>query len=156
MVCGRIDLTWFRLQKNRLIVACGFAINMYHGHYTRWNPLPALEGKRMFCEAVHDNWEGFRIWLRPDAGGQVLVVSFGTVEFYAYGNTSPALFAIVASRLPSLEHVFWTVEDSALTAESHRQSCGTTDDLKLTHFAFLSASDCVDVLAVEPATFRGL
>jgi hypothetical protein len=128
---------------------------MYHGRYIRWNPLPALEGKRMFCEAVHDDWEGFRIWLRPDAGGQMLVVSFGTVEFYACSSEGRRLATIANSADLVFPHIFWIVEESALSAEFHRQSNGTTDDLKIKHFAFLSASDCVDVLALEPPTFRG-
>ena len=30
---------------------------MFIGRYIRWNPIPLLEGKRMYCEAVHDDWD---------------------------------------------------------------------------------------------------
>jgi hypothetical protein len=129
---------------------------MYHGRYIRWNPLPARERRRLYCEAVHDDWEGFRIWLRPDTAGPMLIVTSHGVQFYACSNESKRL-ATIANQAPlDFPHAFWIVEDSALLAEFHRQSCSTTDDLKITHYAILSASDCVDVLALEPPVFSGL
>jgi hypothetical protein len=127
---------------------------MYYGRYIRWNPLPAFAGQRLYCEAVHDDWEGFRIWFRSADGGGMLVAAFHDVLFYACSDEGKRL-AEIANEVPlQFPHVFWTVEDSALIAEFHRQSCGTTTDLKITHYAFLSASDCVDVLAIEAPSFN--
>jgi hypothetical protein len=128
---------------------------MFYGRYVRWNPLPALEGKRMYCEAVHDDWEGFRIWLRPEREGAMLVVTFPSVLFYANTDEGNRLSKIANETALDFPHVFWKVEDSALIAEFHRQSCGTTEGLQITHYAFPSASDCVDVLSLEPPQFRG-
>jgi hypothetical protein len=35
---------------------------MWQGKYQKWNPIPHLENKRLYVGAVHDDWEGFRIW----------------------------------------------------------------------------------------------
>jgi hypothetical protein len=128
---------------------------MFFGRYIRWNPVPALEGKRMYCEAVHDDCEDVRIWLRPDFEGPMLVVKFSISLFYASSDERHRL-AQTANDVPlSFPHVFWVVEESALLAEFHRQSVGTQDDLKITHYAFLSASSCIDVLSIEPPSFEG-
>ena len=37
-----------------------------------------------------------------------------------------------------------------LAAEFHRQSLGTRASWNITHYAFLSVNDCIDVLATEP------
>jgi hypothetical protein len=128
---------------------------MFYGRYIRWNPIPQLQGKRMYCEAVHDDWEGFRIWLRPDFEGPMLIVKFSCALFYACSDERHRL-APIANDVPlNFPHAFWIVEGSALLAEFHRQSVDTLDDLKITHYAFLSASSCIDVLSIEPPGFEG-
>jgi hypothetical protein len=126
---------------------------MFYGRYIRWNPVPLLEGKRMYCEAVHDDWEGFRIWLKPETGVSMLIVVFPAVLFYACSDESRRLAKIANDAPLNFPHTFWTVEESTLIAEFHRQSCGTTDGLQITHYAFLSATDCVDVLSIVPPNF---
>jgi hypothetical protein len=128
---------------------------MYQGRYTRWNPVPEYDGKRMYCEAVHDDWEGFRIWLSPDPHARMLVVSFPSVLFYANSDEGKRLSKVENDEEMKFPHVFWKVENSSLVAELHRQSSGTTESLDITHYAFLSCSDCIDVLATEEPVFRG-
>jgi hypothetical protein len=128
---------------------------MFQGRYVRWNPIPKLEGQRMYCEAVHDDWEGFRIWLSPERPSRMLVVRFEHVLFYANSDEGKRLAPVENDKEMKFPHVFWKVENSALLAEFHRQSSGTSESLEITHFAFLSSSDCIDVLAVGEPHFEG-
>jgi hypothetical protein len=129
---------------------------MFRGRYIRWNPIPQLEGKRMYCEALHDDWEGFRIWLQPDPHGRMLVVRFEHVLFYANSDEGKRLAPVEKGEEMRFPHVFWKVENSALVEEFHRQSAGTCEGLPITHYAFLTSSDCVDVLSVQEPSFSGV
>jgi hypothetical protein len=128
---------------------------MYQGRYIRWNPIPTLEGKGMYCEAVHDDWEGFRIWLSPDPRGGMIIVRFESVLFYANSDEGKRLSSVENQSDLEFPHVFWKVEDSALVTEFHRQSLGTCDGLNITHYAFLTSSDCIDVLSADEPSFEG-
>jgi hypothetical protein len=126
---------------------------MFQGRYTRWNPVPAFEDQRLSCEALHDDWEGFRIWLKPPSGS-MLIVAFPSVLFHASSDDGARLSAIANTAPLDLPHAFWTVEASALIAEFHRQSCDTRRGWNITHFAFLTTNDCIDVLSTEAPVFR--
>ena len=126
---------------------------MHQSTYTRWSPIPEFDGRRMYCEAVHDDWEGFRLWLMPDdRRGGMLVVSFDTVLHFA--NT-PERFRLgrIDPDGMSLPHAFWTVGNSTLVSAFRRDACGTVDDLPITHYAFLTSNDCIDVLASASPKF---
>jgi hypothetical protein len=126
---------------------------MFRGRYVRWNPIPELEGKRMYCEAVHDDREGFRIWFASKKPSRRLIVRFEHVLFYANSDEGKRLALVENDAELQFPHVFWKVENSALLAEFHRQSSGTLESLDLTHYAFLSSTDCIDVLAVDDPSF---
>lgn len=123
---------------------------MWNGTYERWNPIPHLEGKRLYLEAVHDDWEGFRIWLRPeDQTKPMVIVRFQTVEAYFASNEGNRVSPISPVQELDFPHAFWVVENSELLSIVSKQSCGTEFD-GLAHFAFLSCDDCIDVLGLEP------
>jgi len=129
---------------------------MWNGTYKRWNPLPRLEGARVYCEAVHDDWEGFRIWLRPEEHHLgIIVVRFGRRLFYTNSDEGDRLSGVVNEDELQFPHPFWTVEDSALVTEFRRQAAGVRDDVPLTHYAFLTCNDCIDVIATEDPVFVG-
>ena len=109
----------------------------------------------MYCEAVHDDWEGFRIWLSPEGNERMVIVRFPHVLFYANSDEGKRLAHVENEEEMKFPHVFWKVENSKLLAEFHRQASGTTEGLAITHYAFLSSSDCVDVLSVEEPIFSG-
>lgn len=115
--------------------------------------MPAFDGTRMSCEALHDDCEGFRIWFKPEAG-PMLIVTFPSVLFYASSEDGSRLSAM-ANEVPlQLPHLFWKVEQSALVAEYHRQSLGTRSQWNITHYAFPSTNEWIDVLATRPPVFR--
>ena len=127
---------------------------MWQGRYRRWNPLPEVEGKVLWCEGVHDDWEGFRIWLRPEERKlPMLIVHFEYYLMYVNSDEGDRLSSVLEPEDFGFPHAFWKVEESALLSEFHRQSVAIREKVDITHFAFLSASDCIDVLALEAPTF---
>jgi hypothetical protein len=126
---------------------------MFYGQYVKWSPLPDFDGQRLSCEALHDDWEGFRIWLKPPSGS-MLVVAFPSVLFHASTSDSVRLSTIANTAPLDLPHAFWTVEASALIAEFHRQSCDTRRGWSIRHYAFLSTNDCIDVLSTEAPVLK--
>jgi hypothetical protein len=126
---------------------------MIQGHYIKWNPLPPLADTRMTCEALHDDWEGFRIWLRPE-NGPMLIVSFPSVLYHAKSDDGARLAPVANSAPLELPHTFWQVTNSALIAEFHRQSCNTREDWNITHYAFLATNEGIDVLSTEAPIFH--
>lgn len=127
---------------------------MWRGDYKRWNPVPYLEGKILYVEAVHDDWEGFRIWLSSENTklGVVSIVKFEIALLYINSNESYRL----SGEPLDFPHTFWQVENSALIEEFNRQSVKIYEAWEIKHFAFLSASDCVDVLSLNFPTFDNL
>ena len=50
-----------------------------------------------------------------------------------------------------LNQEFWRVENSALVKEFKRQGAGIRDDDDITHYVFITYSDCINVLSMlEP------
>ena len=129
---------------------------MWNGTYKRWNPLPRLERTRVYCEAVHDDWEGFRIWLRPeDSNLGVTVVRFGARLFYANSDEGDRLSSVLNQEELQFPHPFWIVQDSALVSEFKRQGAGVRDGQSLVHYAFLTCNDCIDVIAIGEPVLLG-
>ncbi len=128
---------------------------MLKGIYKRWNPIPQLEGVPLYCEAVHDDWEGFRIWFAAENRnlGVVLIVRFDARLLYTNSDEGSMLNNIENFNEVQFPHTFWEVEKSALVEEFQRQSGGIYTDDKITHYAFLSCNDCIDVLSISEPTF---
>ena len=130
---------------------------MWHGTYRRWMPVSDWSSCRVDIEGVHDDWEGFRIWLRHhDPTRGMLIVRFGSALLYDSAAESDRI-GETQQEQPELEfpHVFWTVENSELLSLFHRQSCGIHADEPLVHFSFLACNQCIDVISREPPTFSG-
>ena len=125
---------------------------MWHGIYDRWEPLTDWSGCRVDIEAVHDDWDGFRIWIRhDDASKGMLIARFSRALFHCTSDEGDRISPLSPAQ-PALEfpHVFWTVTDSELLALFHRHSCDVHADRELVHYSFLSCNDCVDVLSSSP------
>ena len=131
---------------------------MWQGKYEKWNPVPHFEDKRLYVEAVHDDYEGFRIWFGSENTklGVVTIVKFEDVLMYVNSNESYRLSEVQNDEPMKFPHLFWKVENSALIAEFHRQSLKIYENWEIKHFAFLSGEDCVDVLSISEPTFNNL
>ena len=128
---------------------------MWQGVYKRWNPVSYLEGKRLYVDAVHDDSEGFRIWLSSENTklGVIAIVKFETIQMCVNSDESYRLSEVQNSRELKFPHTFWKVEDSALLKEFNRQSLEIYKDDGIEHYAFLSCGDCVDVLSFSKPDF---
>ncbi len=128
---------------------------MWQGIYKKWNPLPVFENKCFYVEAVHDDWEGFRVWFSSENrnSGVVLIVRFDDILLYVNSNESYRLSKVGNSGEMKFPHLFWKVENSELIKEFNRQSVKIYEDLEIQHFAFLSGDDCVDVLSISEPIF---
>ena len=131
---------------------------MWQGFYKKWNPIPILEDKCLYVEAVHDDWEGFRIWFTSENTklGVILIIKFEDALLYIKSNESFRLSSVENSEEMKFPHLFWKVENSDLIKEFHRQSLDIYKDWKIQHFALLSGEDCIDVLSVDEPTFEKL
>ncbi len=128
---------------------------MWQGSYKKWNPIPLFEDKCLYVEAVHDDWEGFRIWFTSENTklGVVLIIRFEVALLYVNSNESYRLSLVKNDGQMDFPHLFWKVEDSELIKEFHRQSVNIYEDWEIQHFAFLSGEACVDVLSISDPTF---
>jgi hypothetical protein len=126
---------------------------MFEGRYIRWSPGPGLDGLRLCCEALHDDWEGVRIWFRREDGGPMVIVRFPSVMLYLNTQTSSRLAPLNTTSSLAFPHTFWRVEESSLVESFKKQAVGTRDKFPIVHYAFLSTTDCIDVLSTEEPTF---
>ena len=125
---------------------------MWHGIYRRWNPIPEFEGKRLYIEAVHDDWEGMRVWLKSENSEDgMIVLRFQGVEAYFSSDESNRLRPIEPEQFLNFPHAFWKVENSELFENLNSQSCGTSPT-GVQHFAILACEDCIDILAESVST----
>jgi hypothetical protein len=125
---------------------------MWHGRYLKWHPEPTWSDCRVDVDAVHDDWEGFRVWLRHhDATRGVLIVRFDNPLYYASSDESFRIGPIEPAQ-PKLEfpHVFWRVAESELVTLFHRQSAGAYTSWDVVHYALAACNQVVDVLSTEP------
>ena len=131
---------------------------MWQGIYRKWNPVPHLADKPLYVEAVHDDWEGFRIWFSSENSkiGVVTIVRFEHALLYTNSDEGFRLSGVQNSEALNFPHLFWQVENSELLKEFNRQSVGIIEDWEIKHYAFLSASACIDVLSVIEPTFNNL
>ena len=130
---------------------------MWIGEYSKWNPIPKYAGICFDIEAVHDDWEGFRIWFRPHLNTMsMLIVSFDSELFYCSSDESDRLVGAKNNISKEFPHLFWKVNDSELVKEFIRQSSNVRESDAIQHYCFMSCNQCVDVLSLTEPTFVDL
>lgn len=119
--------------------------------YRPWSPLEGVPDV-LYVEAIHDDYEGFRVMLKGLGNACTLRLTFESAVAYRNINESfrARTWGARSSHigLPSLrlvEHsrwLEWLVEESG----------GILDARKLTHYAIYTPEDCIDVVTeFEPA-----
>lgn len=116
-------------------------------NYEIWKPSPKLPTGRLYCDAVHDDYEGFRILLRSDdQTSGVLRVSFESAVGYQNINES--------FRLETLSRLggggLFLVRDSSWVKWLKLESGGMLDSKQLVHYAIYTEEDCIDVVSEFP------
>jgi len=129
---------------------------MWIGSYEKWNPIPGFAGERFEVEAVHDDWDGFRIWFRAhDLTKGMLIARFEVPLFYSSSDEGDRLIGATNDISQEFPHLFWRVLDSSLVTEFKRQGSGVREGDLIHHFCFLSCNQCVDVLSPHEPEFSG-
>lgn len=112
--------------------------------YDAWQPIEGLP-KELFVEAVHDDWEGTRVLLRPnDPTGSMIRIKFESAIGYRNINES---FRLRTKRPSS---IFVTVKDSEWMTWLIAEAGGALDRAQLTHYAIYTSEDCIDVVTEFP------
>jgi hypothetical protein len=113
--------------------------------YEVWDVVPG-QTVRASVEGVIDDREGFRVLLRDHETNRVLRIAFGT--HVAYLNRDESDLDGEAARSDGLGRgCFYRVRDSEFEARFKADSARQFGDLK--HFAIITDTDCIDVLAME-------
>ena len=129
---------------------------MWVGKYKKINPLPEFSGMRFEVEAVHDDWEGFRIWFRPhDATKAMVIAKFDSELFYSTSHDGDRLSGAKNDISDEFPHLFWEVTDSSLINEFKRQTAGIRAEDAIYHYCFMSCNQAVDVLSLSAPMYIG-
>ena len=115
-----------------------------------WEPLDDLP-RPMYVDAVHDDYEGFRILLRSEIPtSPVLKIAFES--YLSYRNTDESYLVKIWQSMPS-ENIgknFFLVQNSAYIAFFHEMTENIYADWSVKHYAIYTISDCVDVISTVP------
>jgi hypothetical protein len=113
--------------------------------YEIWRPINN-ESPEVSVEALHDDWEGFRVLLREHGSERVIRVAFNA--HVAYQNRDESDLHGEALRSEGLMRgCFYLVRDSEFAQRFAADSL--RDCSRLKHFAIITDTDCIDVLAPE-------
>jgi len=116
----------------------------------KWNPFNNYEKRRVYCEGVHDDYEGFRILLSAKENtSSMLHLKFENALMYQ--NRDESYLSCHSSKEGAFDfpHAFYNIENSELVAKFHSDSSEAYAHLAIKHFAIYTCNDCIDVLSVE-------
>lgn len=120
--------------------------------YIAWN-VGLATTVHVSVEALIDDWEGFRILLRDQDSGGMIRIAFDSHVAYLHRDESD--LEGEACRSEGLgKGSFYTVQRSELLARFQSETVRQFNEL--THYAIITDSDCIDVLASEPPTVERL
>ena len=113
--------------------------------YELWKIFPDRE-IRATVEGVIDDWEGFRVLLKDHETDRVVRIIFSS--HVAYLNRDESDLDGEAARSEGLGRgCFYLIQNSEFAARFKADSVRQFSKLK--HFAIITDSDCIDVLAVD-------
>ena len=119
--------------------------------YKKWYPLENIP-VHLYCEGLHDDYEGFRILLRgDDPTSPVLRISFS--PSLAYRNIDEGDLLRTIYGIPDLgASSLFMVENSTWLEWFQEESHGIHDGEDIMHYAIYTANDCIDVLSAFDPT----
>lgn len=116
-----------------------------------WEPVKGLQNV-MHVEAIHDDYEGFRILLRgEDPPLRMLRVRFDSP--LSYRNTGESFCSLDMSQPANhkvLGKVFYIVENSSYIEYFNEMTQELYTDWELKHYMVYGHSNCIDVLSAIP------
>lgn len=125
--------------------------------YRPWQPIEDLP-KTLYCEGVHDDWEYFRILLRPrDRSRPMLRLLFDAAVGYRNVNESYRL-RLLENHEARDGGTLFVVDHSNWLRWLSEESRGVVEHMhdNLVHYAILTPEDCIDVASAYPPTVEWL
>lgn len=113
--------------------------------YKKWQPLKDIP-RVLYCEGIHDDYEGFRILLRENDRSPILRIMFDAVRSYRKSDEGDLLRTIASISDPGRSSLF-TVENSSWVKWFHEETYDIHKDRDIKHFAIYTPDDCVDALS---------
>jgi hypothetical protein len=113
--------------------------------YKNWEPLKNIP-RKLCCEGIHDDYEGFRILLRENNYSSVLRILFDAVRSYKWSDESD-LLKTVASINDAGRSSLFIVDNSSWVKWFHEETYDIYKDSDIKHFAIYTSDDCIDVLS---------
>jgi hypothetical protein len=124
--------------------------------FTLWKPIDNLP-KPVYVEAIHDDYEGFRILLRgDDLSSGVLRISFE--DKLSYRNTDESYLLknwnSMAKELAGEN--FYIIENSSYIDFFNDMTGHLYSDWQIKHYAIYTVSDCIDIISISPPVVEWL
>jgi hypothetical protein len=119
---------------------------MSKDQYIKWEPIENIP-TRLYCEALHDDYEGFRIILRGEAkDSRTLRITFDLPLAYRNMDEGSLLKSLKNIKTPGDSSLYF-VNDSSWIEWFHQESCGIYKGKNIIHYAIITPNDCIDVLS---------
>lgn len=115
--------------------------------FEKWDPITNLP-KKLYLEAVHDDYEGFRLLLKNDEDQRMLRIAFDPV--LSYRNTDEGDLIKTINKQDLGDWSLYTVNESDYLAWFIEESHGIHDSDDIVHYAIYTPNDCLDVLSACP------
>jgi hypothetical protein len=115
--------------------------------FRKWKPFAEYPDE-LYCEGIHDDYEGIRILIRKDRKDSMRRIKFDHVFGYRVADESYKLKTIEA--LPddgSIEGPFFILEESDYLEYFHEETLGIYRDMGIEHYCIYLCNDCIDVLS---------
>ena len=120
--------------------------------FRTWKPLDGIP-KRLYLEAMHDDYEGLRFLLRgEDLACPMLRLSFESFVGYRNINESYRLKTWAHLRDMAGQSSLLVVENSEWVKWLVEEAGGVLQVHALIHYAIYTPEDCVDVVTSFPPT----
>ena len=118
----------------------------------KWTPFSKKYTHRVYCEGIHDDYEGFRILLSDqDKHSPMLRLFFENPFLYQNRDESYMISHTNIEGSFEFPHAFYIIENSDLVERFHNKSASVYRDRDLKHYAIYTSNDCIDVLSdLEP------
>lgn len=113
--------------------------------YKNWTPIDNIP-QRLYCEGIHDDYEGFRVLLRENDKTPILRIMFDFVRVYRKLDESDLLRTVASIKIQKKTPLF-IVDNSSLVEWFNEESYGIYKDKDIKHFAIYTSNDCIDILS---------
>jgi len=121
----------------------------------KWNPING--SSVLFVEAIHDDYEGFRVLLKEDGGeSRMLKIKFESALSYKNTDESYMLKTWHNTSKEILGNIFYKIENSEYLSKFHEDSMNIYQDWKIKHFAIYTTQDCIDILSLQDPEIQWL